>query len=311
MALPRTEDLHPDAAGIDTLPGAEVLRRLLGGQQAALRAVEPAIPALDAAADLMAAALRTGGRLVYAGAGSSALMALADGLELPGTYGVDPDRILILMAGGLPRDGRMAGDTEDDTAEALAAARAIRAGDVVIAVAASGATPYPMTIAREARARRARVIAIANNPGAPLFALADVAVCLPTPPEVIAGSTRMGAGTAQKAALNLASTLMGIRLGQVHDGMMVGLVADNAKLRGRARGMVERIAGCDGAAAEAALAAAGGAVKPAVLIARGLSPDAARELLDSCDGYLRAALARIDDPGRDARPDQTNHGSER
>lgn len=310
MASPRTESLHPDAAGIDMLPGVAALERLLAGQRAALETVAAALPALDAASALMAGAIASGGRLVYAGAGSSALMAMADALELPGTYGVDPDRILILMAGGLPRDSRMPGDTEDDAEEAARAAQAIRAGDLVIAVAASGATPYPMSIAREGRARGARVVAIANNPGAPIFELADVAVCLPTPPEVIAGSTRMGAGTAQKAALNLASTLMGIRLGQVHDGMMVGLVADNAKLRGRARGMVERIAGVTPGAADGALAKAAGAVKPAVLIARGMSADSARALLGANEGNLRAALARIDDPDRAARREDTNHGSE-
>ncbi|MCB2143224.1 MAG: SIS domain-containing protein, partial [Rhodobacteraceae bacterium] len=115
---------------------------------------------------------------------------------LPGTYGVDPDRILILMAGGLPRDSRMPGDTEDDAEEAARAAQAIRAGDLVIAVAASGATPYPMSIAREGRARGAPVLAIAHTPAAPIFELADVAVCLPTPPEATPWSTPPGPRTA-------------------------------------------------------------------------------------------------------------------
>ncbi len=150
-----------------------------------------------------------------------------------------------------------------------------------------------MAVAETARSKGARVIAIANNPGAAVFARADVAICLPTPPEIIAGSTRMGAGTAQKVALNMMSTLAAIRLGEVHDGMMVGLVADNAKLRARAAGMVSAIAACDADRAAQALRAADGAVKPAILIAQGLTPAAADELLQTTQGNLRAALARI------------------
>ena len=292
MTLPQTEHLHPAAIGLDTLPGTEVLGHLLAAQAAALQVVEQAIPQIEAAAALMADALRGHGRLIYAGAGSSALMAVADGLELGGTYGVPADRVLLLMAGGLPVDARMPGDTEDDAEDGTRAAQAVRAGDVVIAVTASGGTPYALAVAKAAQARSARVIGIANAVGAKLFDHADVAICLPTPPEVIAGSTRMGAGTAQKVALNMMSTLMGIKLGQVHDGMMVGLVADNAKLRGRAAAMVARIAGVDLAAAARALDQAQGAVKPAVLIALGQAPDAALSLLSETNGNLRAAIAR-------------------
>ena len=293
----RTEARHPAANGLDTLPGAVVLGHILAQQQAALAAVAPAIPDIDHAATLVADALRTGHRLVYAGAGSSALMANADGLELHGTYGIDPDRILLLMAGGLPVDARMPGDTEDDDAEGTHAAQAIRPGDTVVAVTASGRTPYPVAVARAARARGARVIAVANNPGAPIFALADVAICLATPPEVIAGSTRMGAGTAQKACLNMISTLAGIRLGQVHDGMMVGLIADNDKLRDRAERMVTAIADVSPEVARAALAQAGGVVKPAILVALGEDVDSAVAMLKDADGNLRAALARIERAG--------------
>ncbi|OYX41074.1 MAG: N-acetylmuramic acid 6-phosphate etherase [Rhodobacterales bacterium 32-67-9] len=301
MDISGTERLHPLAEGLDALPGAEILRRLLSAQASALGAVGRALPKIDAGAEAMAAAIRGGGRLVYAGAGSSALMANADGMELPGTYGIAPERILLLMAGGLPRDAHMPGDTEDDADDGARAAEAVRAGDTVIAVTASGRTPYPVAVARVARARGATVVAIANNEGAEIFDHADVAICLPTPPEIIAGSTRMGAGSAQKAALNLMSTLMAIRLGAVHDGMMVGLVADNDKLRDRARGMVAAIAGVAPEAAGAALAASAGAVKPAVLIARGLAPGAADDLLAASGGNLRAALAELQPTGQ-SRP---------
>lgn len=297
MPSTATERLHPAAKGLDSRPGEDILAILLAAQGEAVAAVRPALSAIVSGADLMADAIRRGSRLVYAGAGSSALMANADGMELNGTYGIDPDRILLLMAGGLPQDAHMPGATEDDAWQGGRDAEQVRSGDVVIAVTASGDTPYPLGVAVAARTRGAKVIAIANNASAAIFERADVAICLPTPPEVIAGSTRMGAGTAQKVALNLMSTLMGIRLGQVHDGMMVGLVADNAKLRVRARAMVEEISGADVHHATRALTKANGSVKHAVLIASGLEKDSASALLAECGGNLRAALARITKAG--------------
>jgi len=293
MALPQTEAVSTECSGIDTMPDAAVLARVLAGQKSAIAAVEAAMVPIAAAADVMADTLRGGGRLVYAAAGSSALMAIADGLELGGTFGIAPDRIRLLMAGGLPVDAAMPGHTEDDVSEAAQATKHIRRGDVVIAVTASGSTPYPCTISELARKVGARTIGIANNADAPLFATSDIAIHLPTPPEVIGGSTRLGAATAQKAALNMMSTLMGIKLGHVHDGMMVNLLADNAKLRQRAAGMVAAIAGVDDARADACLQASGGAVKPAVLLAAGVDDlEQASALLNATQGNLRTALER-------------------
>lgn len=292
MTAAATENLHPAAKGLDLLGDEAILRHILDGQMGALRSIPPALADIARAARLMAETVRGGGNIVYAGAGSSALMAIADGLELYGTFGIAPGRIRLLMAGGLPRDARMPGDTEDDAGQGARDAVGIGAGDLVIAVAASGRTPYPIAIAGAARAKGAKVVAIANNPGAPMFDVADVAIAIATPAEIVAGSTRMGAGTAQKAALNMISTLAGIRLGQVHDGRMVGLVADNAKLKVRAAGVVADIAGVTPDAAAAALAAANGAVKPAILIARGADAAGAAALLEANDGILRAALAQ-------------------
>ncbi|MCA0272448.1 MAG: N-acetylmuramic acid 6-phosphate etherase [Proteobacteria bacterium] len=292
MTAAATENLHPAARGLDLLEDVAILGHILDGQIAALSAIPPALADIARAASLMAETIRGGGTLIYAGAGSSALMAVADGLELHGTFGIAPDRIRLLMAGGLPRDARMPGETEDDATAGARDAAGIGAGDLVIAVAASGRTPYPIAVAEAARARGAKVVAIANNPGAPLFDKADVAIALATPAEIVAGSTRMGAGTAQKAALNMISTLAGIRLGQVHDGRMVGLVADNAKLKVRAAGVVADIAGVAPDAAAKALAAAKGAVKPAILIARGADAAQATALLHAHNGILRAALAQ-------------------
>lgn len=300
MISRQTETLHPAARALDARPDDQILSLLLAGQLEALMAVQSALSDIASGARLMAETLGSSGRICYAGAGSSALMANADGMELPGTYGIAPERILLRMAGGIPTDAHMPGDTEDDANEGARAAQADRleAGDLVIAVTASGSTPYPMALARAARAKGAKVIAIACNKGAAIFDFADVAICLPTPPELIAGSTRMGAGTAQKVALNLLSTLAAVRLGQVHDGMMVGLKADNAKLKIRAAAIVETIAAVDQPAALVALALSEGAVKPAVLIALGAAPDEAVALLEQENGILRAAIARRTNAGK-------------
>ncbi len=291
MALPLTEAVLTGVSSIDTMPDAAVLARVLAGQKAALAAVDAAMVPIAQAAALMADAMRGEGRLVYAAAGSSALMAVADGLELGGTFGISSDRISLLMAGGLPTDAAMPGHTEDDVNEAKFAAQGIGSGDVVIAVTASGNTPYAIEISRLAKATGARTIGIANNADAPLFDTSDVAIHLPTPPEVIAGSTRLGAATAQKAALNMMSTLMGVHLGHVHDAMMVNLIADNAKLRARAAVMVCTITGVDEAKAQDCLAQSGGVVKPAVLLAAGVaSLKIADAMLGRAGGVLRTAL---------------------
>ncbi|ATF17340.1 N-acetylmuramic acid 6-phosphate etherase [Phaeobacter gallaeciensis] len=290
----QTETLHPRAQGLDLRADAEILDTLLDGQLRALEAVASARPSISAGAALLTNSLHNGGHLHYAAAGSSALMALADGAELPGTFGISADQISIHMAGGIPADGRMPGHTEDDTAAGDRAAATVCANDVVIALSASGGTPFPLGFARTAQAAGAKVIAIANNADTPLLNLADVAICLPTPAEVIAGSTRMGAGTAQKAALNMMSTLVGIRMGHVMDGMMVNLIADNAKLRQRAIRIVSTLTQQDTEAAARALDQAGGAVKPAILLLQGAaSPTAAETLLRHNKDNLRAALAQV------------------
>lgn len=297
MAGKLTEERHPQAAGLDLRSDADILALLAKGQADAAQCVGAAAPAIAQAADLAAQSIRTGGRLIYAAAGSSGLMALADALELPGTYGIARDRIVVLLAGGQEALVDMRGGPEDDGDAARTAVEALAPNDrdCLIAVTASGHTPYPLATVQAARRAGARTIGIANNRGASLFDLVDVGICLETPPEVIAGSTRMGAGTAQKIALNMLSTLMAIRLGHVHDGYMVNVVADNDKLRGRARGIVSSITGSNEAAAAAALAASGGAVKPAILIASGANSLAeAQRLLAMHGGHIRPSLADLE-----------------
>ncbi len=292
MAERTTEGLHPLSAGLHDAAPDQVLARALAAQEGALAAVRPALSALVAAADLAATALRGGGKLAYAGAGSSGLMALADCLEMLGTFGISPDRTPMLFAGGADALLKMTGGVEDDPA--LAATDLARAAlgpqDVVIAVSASGSTPYTLAVIQGARQAGVKVIGIANVADSALLQHADVPVFLDTGAEIVAGSTRLGAATAQKVAMNLISVLVGVQLGHVHDGMMVNLIADNAKLRDRAARIVARIAGVDTGIARVALNRANGAVKPAVLVARGATPDAALARLNSAGGMLAKAL---------------------
>lgn len=296
MVLKQTEMTHAEARGFDERPSGEAAAVLARAQAEAAESVLRAADDIARGAELAAECLAKGGRLIYAAAGSSGLMALADALELPGTYGIARDRIRMLLAGGFAALEDMRGGPEDDIEAALAdvAKAEAGAGDCMIAVTASGSTPYPVTALREARARGARTIGIANNPDVPLFAHADVAICLPTPPEIIAGSTRMGAGTAQKIALNMLSTIMATRLGHVHDGYMVNLVADNSKLRERARRIVASISDVPEAQAAEALELAGGSVKLAALLAAGARDlDDAEARLTAASGRIRPALAAL------------------
>lgn len=295
MTERRTEARHPSADGLQDAAPQEVLTRLLGAQSAAVAQVRPAIESLRIAAQSAADALESGHRLVYAGAGSAGLMALSDALELAGTFGIPPERTPVLFAGGAANLLHMTGAVEDDpeTARRDVEAVGLGQGDVVIAVSASGGTVYTCEVARLAAARGATVVGIANTPESALLALAHVPVLLDTGPEVVAGSTRMGAATAQKVALNMLSVLMALRLGHVHDGYMVNVVADNAKLVRRATRIVAHLSGSDPARAEAALARSAGAVKPAVLIAAGASPETAARLLDFHRGHLGPALAEV------------------
>ena len=297
MAETRTEALHRNAEGLDIQAPEAILVSLADAQIEAAKAVHNAIPAIARAAEIIASRLNGGGKLAYAAAGSSGLMALADALELPGTFGIQRDRIAILIAGGDEAFKTLAGGPEDDTEEAAAAvAKAgIGAGDCLIALSASGTTPYAVRAIEDARRRGAATIGIANNRDSALLRQAETAILLETPPEVIAGSTRMGAGTAQKIALNMLSTLTAVHLGHVHDGYMVNLMADNIKLRDRAARIVAAISGRDRDEAAWLLEKSGGAVKTAILLAAGAdSADAAEKLLEGTGQKLRPALSAIE-----------------
>lgn len=279
---------------LDLMPEAEIVRHLADAQSLALDSLTLVLDDLSQGAELMANALYNGGNLVYAAAGSSGLMAAADALELPGTFGIAPERIHILMAGGQPTSSRMPGGTEDDTSAACEAAQIIQSNDCVIVVTASGSTPYALAVAQVAQAAGASVICVTNATGAPLFRYATLSICLETPPEPLAGSTRLGAGTAQKVAMNCMSTLMAVKLGHVHDGMMVNLRVDNIKLQKRAALMVADIGRVTTAEAYTHLEITNYEVKPAVLLAAGVATfEDATTLLTETKGQLRAALAHL------------------
>lgn len=291
-----TEQTHPRAEGLDTLEPAEILRIFHAAQVEAAEAVGSATEALEAGARAMAEAVRGGHKLVYAAAGASGLQGMADGLEITPTFGIPIDQVRILRAGGLEDMAKPKGYAEDDAAAARRDAEGIAAGDCVICLAASGNTTYPVTIMEVAKARGATTIGIANNPGTALLTGSDIPVLLPTPPEAIAGSTRLGAGTAQKIALNMMSSLMGVLLGHVMDGLMVNVIANNEKLFRRAEGIVMQITGCEREVAAQALDQAGGSVKLACLLVLGADDVAsAQALLDESGQNLRAALAQAAD----------------
>ena len=290
-----TETVDPRYTDIDRWPTLSVVETMLEGQLAAIAALKDQTAAIAAAAEAAALRMHQGGRLVYAGAGTSGRLAVQDGVELTPTYNWPSDRLVFLVAGGtgaLMRSVEGAEDNVEAAREEVAAAE-VGPNDVLIAVAASGRTPYAVAALEAARRRGALTIAIANNPGTPLLAAADHPIVADTGAEIVAGSTRMKAGTAQKAALNMLSTAIMLRCGLVHRGLMVNMRISNEKLFRRARRMVATLAGIDEARAADALELAGNDLRRAVLIARGVSPEEAAERLASAGGNLGDALATL------------------
>ncbi|NBC31473.1 MAG: N-acetylmuramic acid 6-phosphate etherase [Alphaproteobacteria bacterium] len=293
-----TETRSPRLTGLDLWPDRDLLDTLVEGQMAAVAAVRAIIPDLERIAGPAAARLQAGGRLVYIGAGTSARLAVQDGVELTPTFDWPPERLVFLIAGGTAALTRAVEGAEDDAAAGAAAVAAagVGASDVAIALAASGRTPYTVAALDEARRRGALTVGVANNPDTPLLVAAEHPVRLETGPEAIAGSTRMKAGTAQRVLLTVLSSLLMVRLGRVHDGYMVDLRATSRKLERRAVAMVSAITGADAEAAAAALDRCGGRVKPAILLLSGeADPEAAVRRLDRHAGRLRPALASLKD----------------
>src|ERR1051325_5237534 len=268
-----TEQIDPRYADLDSWSTADMLAAMYDGQLAAAAAVRGAIPAIGAAVDDAVPALQRGGRIVYVGAGTSGRIGVQDGTELTPTYDWPSERLVFAMAGGpaaLMQSSEGAEDNEPAGAQAMMDAK-IGRDDVVIGIAASGTTPFTIGALRAAGAAGAVTIAIANNPGAPLFEVARHRILADTGSEVVAGSTRMNAGTAQKIVLNLISTTLMVKLGRVYRGLMVDMRARNAKLRRRATAIIAEIIGCPEGDAARYLEQADRDLKTAVRVGSGLS----------------------------------------
>ncbi|MGB8816542.1 MAG: N-acetylmuramic acid 6-phosphate etherase [Rhizobiaceae bacterium] len=287
-----TEYADPRFADLDAWPLEQAVEIMWEGQMAAAAAVQHALPQISNAAAMAADRLGSNGRLIYAGAGTSGRIAVQDGAELGPTFNWPAVRLAFAMAGGERALISSVEDAEDDQAAGAARVAEVNAGpfDVLIGVSASGSTPYTLGAIGEARNRGALTVGLACNPGSKLLAAAEHPVLLETGSEVLAGSTRMKAGTAQKIALNLFSTAIMIRLGGVYKGQMVDMRPTNAKLRIRATNMVADLAGCTQGVAAEALETSGGQIKLAVLVASGNSLAMAQEKLVANGGNLRKAL---------------------
>lgn len=290
-----TERADPAFESIEYWPTNEAVAALLEAQARAVEAVRRAGDQIAAAAEAAATRLGPSGRLAYAGAGTSGRIGVQDGVELTPTYGWPEHRLVFLLAGGEAAVMRAVEGAEDDVAAGVAAARdaQLAGGDVLIGLAASGRTPFTIGALREARARGCLTIGFANNPASPLLEAAEHGILLDTGPEVIAGSTRMAAGTAQKAALNALSTAIMLRLGFVYRGLMVNMRISNAKLRGRAEAMIAQVTDVDEATAASALDTADGDIRTGVLIALGVAGGEARAMLASADEPFAAIVDRL------------------
>lgn len=287
-----TEATDPRYREIDRWPTETAVEAMLEAQLAAIAALKNQTAAMAAAIEAAAERLRRGGRIAYAGAGTSGRIGVQDGVELTPTFNWPFERLVFLIAGGPAALTRTQEGAEDSREAAIAsvAEEGIGPDDVLIGVAASGRTPYVIAALEAARAAGALTIGVANNADTPVLHAAEHAVLADTGSEVVAGSTRMKAGTAQKVTLNLISTGIMLRLGLVHHGLMVNMQVSNAKLRQRAIRMVGTLAGVEAAPAEAALDAGERDIKTAVLVARGLDPAEAKARLATAQGSLGAAL---------------------
>ncbi|MFD2207141.1 N-acetylmuramic acid 6-phosphate etherase [Kiloniella antarctica] len=290
--LQQTERHSPRYRGLETWPDEDILESLWASQLKAVSCVQLAIPSIEKGANEVAERLSNGGRLFYIGAGSSGHLAIQDGLELNPTYGWPLDRLIPLIAGGEKALLSPMGGAEDDTHSSVETLKYydISDQDVLIAVAASGSTPYTLAAVKHANKIGALVVTIANNEKASMFEYSNHRILLNSGSEVIAGSTRMAAGTAQKTALNMLSTLVMTKLGHVHDGLMVSMIINNEKLANRGVEIVQEITGDDWETSKKALEDAQNDIKLAVLLAmQHPIPDATNALKKS-NGHLGQAI---------------------
>ncbi|MFL6659430.1 MAG: N-acetylmuramic acid 6-phosphate etherase [Massilia sp.] len=290
----KTESPDSQYADLDQYPSAKLVDVLIADQSQALRAVHAAAPAITQAVEAALPRMEAGGRLIYVGAGTSGRLGVLDSVELYPTFSWPHERAVGLMAGGADAMFTAIEGAEDDLPRGAAELGAAGVGprDVVLLIAASGATPYVLGALRAARAAGALTIGFANNPDAPVSNEAQIGIVLDTGPEVISGSTRLKAGTAQKIALNTFSSALMVRLNKVYGNLMVDLKATNAKLVLRAVHLTMFATGADEASARAVLEECDFHVKVAIVaLSKKTSIDQARTLLAASHGSVRQALA--------------------
>ncbi|MEE9693155.1 N-acetylmuramic acid 6-phosphate etherase [Aeromonas hydrophila] len=284
-----TETRNPASVEIDQLPTLEMLRVINQEDQQVALAVSQLLPEITRAVDAIAAAFGKGGRLVYIGAGTSGRLGILDASECPPTYGVSAEQVVGLIAGGHKAILQAVENAEDDAELGAQDLKNIQfcANDVLVGIAASGRTPYVLGAMTHARAVGATVCSISCNPGSPLAQAADISMVAVVGPEIVTGSSRMKAGTAQKLILNMLSTGAMIRTGKVYGNLMVDVEATNAKLVERQKRIVMEATDCERAVAERALAQADNHCKTAiVMILAGLTADEARTRLQSSNGFI-------------------------
>ena len=288
-----TEQQNPASADIDMLDTEGMLRVINDEDARIAAAVRAEIPAIARAVDAIVARIEQGGRLIYIGAGTSGRLGVLDASECPPTFNTPPDLVVGVIAGGdhaLRHPVETVEDQEEPGAAALDELH-VSERDAVVGIAASGRTPFVLGAVAHARELGAVTIGISNTENSRLSAAVDIPITPVAGPEILSGSTRMKAGTAQKLVLNMLSTGAMIRLGKTYGNLMVDMQSTNAKLRRRAIGIVQRATDIDEAAAADALKAAGGDVKTAIVMIRlAVSRDAAQERLASARGRLRIAL---------------------
>ncbi|MQY13052.1 N-acetylmuramic acid 6-phosphate etherase [Streptomyces sp. RB5] len=288
-----TEAFRPELSEIDRLPTVEIARIMNAGDATVPASVAKRLPAIAAAIDATAERMARGGRLIYVGAGTAGRLGVIDASECPPTFATDPSQVVGLIAGGDGAIRTSVEGAEDSASLAAADLDAIRIGpdDTVVGVSASGRTPYAIGGVQHARALGALTIGLSCNEGSALAAAAEHGIEVVTGPELIAGSTRLKAGTAQKLVLNMISTITMIRLGKTYGNLMVDVRASNEKLRARSHRIVSLATGASDDEIVKALAATNGEVKNAILTILGQvdGPSAAR-LLAASNGHLRAAL---------------------
>lgn len=263
-----TEAVNPRSRDIDLLTPDEMVEVMVLDSRAVLAAVQREKAPIARGAELVADAILSGGRLIFAGAGTSGRLGVLEAAELPPTFGIDPGLARAIMAGGPAAVHRAKEGVEDDYDEGARAMRSLRPGrkDVVVGISASGITPFVRGAVVRARTAKARIIGITCDPRSDLKALADVAILLAVGPEVIAGSTRLKAGTATKIALNILTTTAMVRAGKTYGNLMVDVQSNSDKLRDRARRIVGTVTGLDEDAVEALLRRARWNVKAAILM---------------------------------------------